>query len=343
MTGASANSLDQGGRFPQGLPAIHFGRLPVFGTSVADLDRRRLVDYFVRLRDQDMLDAAKNGAMRVSQPEGSRSYDAAWESLLLNTGVLERRFSASAHELPATTVASLLLFGKNPGKRLPQARVEATAYIGKSKDGRIREHDTLRGPIVALHDQDGAIREPGLVGQTMAFIRRLTSTEGLGTGKQYAAWDYAPQALCEAMFNAVVHRDYRSAGAVEIDLYADRIEVTSPGPLPDGMTVVKMRAGTRHSRNEFLGNVVRDYRRPKKRRLGVPRLIIDGMKRHNGTEADLIAEDARFTVRLWNRTPNTAHDSAAALRHLANMETDHWREDAAAARLVAGAVENDHV
>ena len=314
MIGASANSLDQGGRFPQWLPAVHFGRLPVFGTSVADLDRRRLVDYFVRLRDQDLLDAAKNGTMRVSQPEGSRSYDAAWESLLLNTGVLERRFSAPAHELPTTTVASLLLFGKNPGKRLPQARIEATAHVGKSKDGRIRERDTLRGPIVALHDREGAVQEPGLVGQTMAFIRRFVSEERLGTGGRQIAWDYAPQALCEAIFNAVVHRDYRSAGAIKVDLYADRIEIISPGALPTDMTISKMRTGTRHSRNEFLGNVARDYRRPKKKRLGVSRLIIDGMKSHNGTEPDLIPEDARFTVRLWNGL-----------------------------RTTAGAVENDHV
>ena len=51
----------------------------------------------------------------------------------------------------------------------------------------------------------------------------------------------------------------------------------------------------------------------------------------------------------WLRTelPNyhgPARESAASvLRYLANMETNHWREDAAAARLVAGAVENDHV
>ena len=306
MIGASANSLDQEGRFPQGLPAIHFGRLPVFGTSVADLDRRRLVDYFVRLRDQDLLDAAKNGAMRVSQPEGSRSYDAAWESLLLNIGVLERRFSAPAREPPATTVASLLLFGKSPGKRLPQARIEATAHVGKSKDGQVRERDTLRGPIVPLHDQDGSVREPGLVGQTMAFIGRFASAERLGGGKREIVWDYAPRALCEAIFNAVVHRDYRSASTIKVDLYADRIEIISPGSLPIDMTISKMRAGARHSRNEFLGNVVRDYRCPKKTRLGVPRLIIDGMKSHNGTEPDLIVEDARFTVRLWNRSCATA-------------------------------------
>ena len=51
----------------------------------------------------------------------------------------------------------------------------------------------------------------------------------------------------------------------------------------------------------------------------------------------------------WLRTElpayhGTARESAAAvLRYVANMDTGHWQEDAAAAKLVAGAVENDHV
>ena len=53
---------------------------------------------------------------------------------------------------------------------------------------------------------------------------------------------------------------------------------------------------------------------------------------------------------MWLRTELPAYyhgpareSAAAVLRYLANMDTNHWREDAAAARLVAGAVENDHV
>lgn len=318
MINAPANSVDKEVRFPQGLPAIHFGRLAVFGSSAADLDRRRLVDYFVRLRDQDLLDmptadgfdAARSGTMRVSRPEESQSYEVAWESRLLNTGILERRFGAPEHEPPATTAASLALFGKDPTKHLPQARIEATVYPGKTKDGQIMERDTLRGPIVPLHDQDGAVREPGLVGQTMAFIRRFASVDRLGSGKR-TLWDYAPQALCEAVFNAIAHRDYRSANAIEVDLYADHLEVVSPGPLPDHMNLDMVRAGTRCIRNEFLGNVVRDYRRPKKTRLGVHRLIIDGMKSHNGTEPDLIEENARFTIRLWKARAMSDHTPKA--------------------------------
>ena len=306
MTGGS--SLDQESNFARGLRAAHFGRQPVSGTSIADLDHRRLVDYLVRVREQDLFqtpkaygqpDAAKNRTMRVSQPERNHSYEVAWQSLLLNTGILQRRFGAQNGESPAATVASLMLFGKDPSRHLPQAGIEATAYAGKTKDGNVRERDALHGPIVPLHGEDGAVQEPGLVGQTTTFIRRFASTERLGSDGRQGAWDYAPEAVCEAIFNAIAHRDYLSASAIEVDVYADRLEVVSPGPLPDDMTVDKVRAGTRCIRNEFLGNVVRDYRRPKKSRLGVHRLIIDGMKSHNGTEPDLIAEDARFTVRLW--------------------------------------------
>ena len=285
------------------------------GTSVADLDHRRLVDYFVRVRKQDLFETPKadgadaNRAMRVSQPERNHSYEVAWQSLLLNAGILQRRFGARSGEPPAATVASLMLFGRDPSRHLPQAGIDATAYAGQTKDGDVRERDALHGPIVPLHGEDGAVQEPGLVGQTMTFIRRFASTGRFGSDARQGAWDYAPEAVCEAVFNAVIHRDYLSDSAIKVDVYADRLEVVSPGPLPADMTVDKVRAGTRCIRNEFLGNVVRDYRRPKKPRLGVHRLIIDGMKSHNGTEPDLIAEDAQFTVRLWkapcpDRAPN---------------------------------------
>lgn len=278
------------------------------GTSIADLDHRRLVDYFVRVRDQDLFetakadgqpDAAKNRAMRVSQPERNDSYEVAWQSLLLNAGILQRRFGAQGGDPPVATVASLMLFGKDPSRHLPQAGIDATAYAGQTKDGAVRERDALHGPIVPLHGEDGAVQEAGLVGQTMTFIRRFASTGRFGSDARQGVWDYAPEAVCEAVFNAVIHRDYLSDSAIKVDVYADRLEVVSPGPLPADMTVDKVRAGTRCIRNELLGNVVRDYRRPKKPRLGVHRLIIDGMKSHNGTEPDLIAEGARFTVRLW--------------------------------------------
>ena len=59
----------------------------------------------------------------------------------------------------------------------------------------------------------------------------------------------------------MAHRDYTiSVIDIELSIYADRLEVISPGRLPNTVTVDKMRAGYRASRNELIKEVLRDYR-----------------------------------------------------------------------------------
>ena len=77
--------------------------------------------------------------------------------------------------------------------------------------------------------------------------------------------------------------------------------ILSPGRLPNTVTVEKMRAGYRATRNELVKEMLRDYRYVEATGLGVPRQIIRGMREHNGTDPDLIEEEDRFTVRLWKR------------------------------------------
>ena len=72
------------------------------------------------------------------------------------------------------------------------------------------------------------------------------------------------------------------------------------------VTVGKMRAGYRATRNELVKEVLRDYRYVEATGLGVPRKIVRGMREHNGTEPDLIEEDGRFTVRLWKQSTAAA-------------------------------------
>lgn len=45
-----------------------------------------------------------------------------------------------------------------------------------------------------------------------------------------------PDALREAIVNAIAHQDYRSAGLTQIYIFSDRVEIVSPGGLPAGMT-----------------------------------------------------------------------------------------------------------
>ena len=175
----------------------------------------------------------------------------------------------------------------------------------------------LRGPAVSLFTLPNADRpypplpetfstsgeevESGVVEQAMDFVKRAIDIEAwLEGARRVERWDYPLPAIRESVVNAVVHRDYTIIGTdIELSIYVDRIEVVSPGRLPNSVTVEKMRDGCRAARNELLKETMRDYRYIEANGLGVPRRIVRGMQEHNGTNPDLIEEEHRFTVRLW--------------------------------------------
>ena len=115
---------------------------------------------------------------------------------------------------------------------------------------------------------------------------------------------YPRDALREGLVNALIHRDYLLTSTdVELAVYGDRLEIVSPGRLPNGITPDRMRFGTRSSRNQLLNDVMRDYRYLGHMGMGIPRKIIRGMREHNGTEPDLVERDERFIVRLLAQAP----------------------------------------
>lgn len=111
---------------------------------------------------------------------------------------------------------------------------------------------------------------------------------------------YPPDALREGIVNALIHRDYLLTSTdIELAVYSDRLEIVSPGRLPNGITPDRVRAGTRAARNQILKDMMRDYRYLEHMGMGIPRKIVKGMREHNGTEPDLLERDERFVVRLF--------------------------------------------
>lgn len=255
---------------------------PVQGPCFADLDRRRLVNYFRDIRGQDC-------------PGGDD--EEAWRRLLINTDLM---IEDRGRAIP--TAGALILFGLNPNRYLPQAGITAVAYPGPEKDYTAKERGVLRGPGVALLSTSGETVETGVIEQALEFVRRNTHVDARieEGGRRIERWDYPLEAAREAVVNAVAHRDYTiTVTDIELSIYSDRLEVISPGRLPNTVTVEKMRAGYRASRNELIKEILRDYRYVEATGLGVPRKIVHGMRQHNGTDPDLIEDEDRFTVRLW--------------------------------------------
>ncbi|MBW2335420.1 MAG: putative DNA binding domain-containing protein [Deltaproteobacteria bacterium] len=255
----------------------------VSGSSPADFDYRRLNDYFQRIRSQETPDIDDADA---------------WQHLLINT-----EFLVEEDGMTPATVAGLLLFCANPNRFLPQAGIDAVAYPGKEKDYAAKERIAIRGPMTAVFGSEGLV-ENGLVEQAVEFTRRNTKVSAsLADGaRREERWSYPEEAIREAIVNALVHRDYLlSSTTVELSIYEDRLEVISPGRLPNGITPQRMITGCRSARNQLLKDVMRDYGYLEHMGMGVPRKIVKEMQKHNGTSPDLIEDEERFMIRLWDK------------------------------------------
>ncbi|MBS3948794.1 MAG: putative DNA binding domain-containing protein [Dethiobacter sp.] len=283
----------QSGRLP-------YDRKSVPGSSLDDLDRRRLVNYFRDIRQQDHPPVED---------------DESWLRLLVNT---ELMIEDRGRVLAST--AGLLLFGARPNRYIPQAGITAVAYSGVEKDYDAKARAVLRGPVVSLFSARSEERahlysamsstfsgnpdtvDAGVIEQALDFVRRNIEVKAWidDGGRRQERWDYPLDAVREAVVNAIAHRDYTiTVSDIELSIYSNRLEVISPGRLPNTVTVEKMRSGYRASRNELIKEILRDYRYVEATGLGVPRKIVRGMLEHNGTDPDLIEEEDRFTVRLW--------------------------------------------
>jgi ATP-dependent DNA helicase RecG len=91
-------------------------------------------------------------------------------------------------------------------------------------------------------------------------------------------WFYPFEAIRELLINALAHRDWTRFVDVEIAGYSDRLEIISPGALPNAMTVEKMVAGQRSARNLIIVEVLRDYGYVDARGMGVRTKVIPALK-----------------------------------------------------------------
>ena len=263
---------------------VVFGLKPLLRAGIGDLDMRRLHDYFMRVLGGDA-------------PSGDDTEQ--WEALLRNMD-----YATEAGGGVTPTVDGMLLFGSDPGRFVPQSGIRAVCYPGTEPGYETRSDQMLKGPLVPLGAMDGSVIEPGLADMAWDFVRRNTEPSARLEGpRRIDRWEYPETAVREALVNALVHRDYGIDGTdVMLALFSDRMEIVSPGRLPNTVTVEGMKSGIRHARNQSLVNVMRDYGYVDARGMGVRNKIIPAMREHNGTEPELIAEEHRFTVRLW-KTP----------------------------------------
>ena len=192
------------------------------------------------------------------------------------------------------TLYGMMAFGKHPQQYAHTGNfvVRCGAYLGD-------DHGT---EVISASEARGRLDEQ--VGRAMEWVRAL------GWGEVYDGLHrrniplIPGDALREALVNAVVHRDYSITGsAVGLDILRNRVLVTSPGALPNHMTVESVRAGGRpRSRNELMVNAMVAARLMETRGRGwllMKRSMADHGLPEPEIENDPVARAVRVT--LWRR------------------------------------------
>lgn len=124
-------------------------------------------------------------------------------------------------------------------------------------------------------------------------------------------WLYPFEAIRELLINALAHRDWTRFVDVEIAGYSDRLEIISPGALPNAMTVEKMVAGQRSARNLIIVEVLRDYGYVDARGMGVRTKVIPALKA-GGVEPVFQAADD-YVKTLLRKTEKHLNEKDASI------------------------------
>lgn len=221
-----------------------------------------------------------------------------WQERLLALG-----FLTEVAETIYCTIAGLVLFGKRPRRYLRQAGIRIMAFESLDKEYEAKLDVILDAPLVARKEADGQIIDGGLIEKLMdtitPFITEQTANITTDLRREIIK-RYPPEAIREMVLNAFAHRDWTRFEDIELVIYADRLELLSPGRLPNSMTIEKMKAGQRSPRNPIIMEVLRDYGYVDARGMGVRTKIVPLVKAASGKEPGFILTEDYLKTIIYN-------------------------------------------
>ena len=143
-------------------------------------------------------------------------------------------------------LAGVLLFAERPEWIKPQFVVKAIRYPGnKIHASNYVDTENFFGPLRKMFDD------------AMAFVMRNLQKVQAGRGVNAPGTPEIPEAVFEELLvNALVHRDYLVSAPIRLFIFDNRIEIISPGHLPNNLTVEKIRTGNSNIRNPILVSYV---------------------------------------------------------------------------------------
>lgn len=141
-------------------------------------------------------------------------------------------------------LAGLLIFGRNPQRYRPAYVVKAVSFIGNDPAGdKYRDSQDIEGCLRDMHKG------------TMSFLtRNLRRIQGKKGFNSEGDLEVPIVALEELVVNMLLHRDYFISAPLRVMMFDNRIELISPGALPNNLTIANIRNGVSVIRNPLLAS-----------------------------------------------------------------------------------------
>lgn len=202
------------------------------GTSLSDIRMERF-EYFFEERTGDKLSTLEESV----------------EHILSNLKLMENG---------SCTLAGLLLFGKNPEEKRPNITVKAVSYFGNDSSAEdYRDSKDIGGSLGILYESSFTYIENHLM--------RLQKDQNFNST---GILEVPEVALQEAIVNALIHRNYLIASHIRLFVFKNRVEIISPGSLPNTASVETIKWGIHIERNPIVASFIKDIEEVPYRGIG---------------------------------------------------------------------------
>ncbi len=209
-------------RLFQSADLVHADEIPIEGSTSGDIDLEHFGTFFEKQYGEPLDDMLDKAGISLGQ--------------LLNNLGLARESTLN--------LAGVMLFGSRPQRHRPAFVIKAVSFVGNDPAGdKYRDSEDIEGCLRDLYK--------GTISFLTRNLRRVQDEKGFNTEGDL---EIPAAALEELVVNMLLHRDYFVSAPWRVMLFDNRIELISPGALPNNITVENIRNGVSVIRNPLIAS-----------------------------------------------------------------------------------------
>lgn len=246
--------------------AYHYDVAPIANTTIEDIN----------------MDIAKKYFSTYHRIKLDILTDTEVKHILINADIMRKTDYGEA-----ITVGGLLFFGKRPQKFLPNSGITFAYFVGDSLSDDLLDRKVINGTLTELIDE------------TVKTIQRNFKKPSKVKDLKRVEKILPKEVFREAVTNAVAHRNYSIGAEIRVYMFSNRIEIRSPGALPNTVTIEKMKIGSySFPRNPLIAQYLRDLRYIDKLGRGI-QMILRKTKELGFLEPELKEEGEEFVLTFF--------------------------------------------